>query len=63
MRSSVLTAFERAVNVLQENSDVLHESARQLLEKETLDTPDLERIFAEIKPAPAEIARATPPCG
>jgi hypothetical protein len=37
--------------------------ARLLLEKETLDTADLERLFSSLKPAPATFTPAAAPCG
>ncbi len=63
VRKSVLTSFERATSVLTANRAVLEESARLLLEKETLDTPDIERLFASVKPAPATFTAAVAPCG
>ena len=62
VRTLVLTAFERAVAVLTENRAVLEESSRLLLAKETLDAPELERIFAAVKRAPAAYAAAASPC-
>ena len=62
VRKNVLTAFERATSVLTDNRDVLEESARLLLEKETLDTPDLERLFKSVKPAAATFTPAVAPC-
>jgi cell division protease FtsH len=62
VRTLVSTAFERAVAVLTENREVLEESSRLLLEKETLEASDLERIFAAVKSAPAVFAAAAPPC-
>jgi cell division protease FtsH len=62
VRRNVLTAFERATTILTQNRDLLERSARQLLEKETLDTPDLEQLFASIKPAPATFTPASAPC-
>jgi cell division protease FtsH len=62
VRRNVLTAFERATTILTQNRDLLEQSARQLLEKETLDAPDLERLFAAIKPAPATFTPASAPC-
>jgi ATP-dependent Zn protease len=53
VRKTVLAAFERATGVLAENRALLEQSARLLLQKETLDTPDLERLFAGMKPTPA----------
>lgn len=64
VRNTVLTAFERATAVLAGNRELLEESARRLLEKETLDSPDLERLFARVKPAPATSSpAASPACG
>jgi cell division protease FtsH len=57
VRKNVRTAFERATAVLTENRELLEESARLLLERETLDTPDLERLFRSVKRA----APSTPP--
>jgi cell division protease FtsH len=51
IRKIVLTAFERASAVLEDNRNLLDESARMLLEKETLDTPDLMRLFTSVKQA------------
>ncbi|MGV8040359.1 MAG: ATP-dependent zinc metalloprotease FtsH [Thermoanaerobaculaceae bacterium] len=62
VRTLVLTAFERATAVLADNRGVLEESARQLLQKETLDTADLERLFAAVRRAPATTAAASAPC-
>jgi cell division protease FtsH len=62
VRKNVLTAFQRATAVLTENREVLEASARELLQKETLDAPDLERLFASIKPAPTNFVPATMPC-
>jgi cell division protease FtsH len=53
VRKAVLSAFERASGMLTANRALLETSARLLLQKETLDTPDLERLFAAVKPAPA----------
>ena len=61
VRKNVLTAFERATSVLTNNRDLLEESARLLLEKETLDTPDLTRLFESVKPA-AAFTPAVAPC-
>jgi cell division protease FtsH len=56
VRQTVLAAFERATAVLTENRALLDESARLLLQKETLDTPDLERLFATVESAPPQTA-------
>jgi cell division protease FtsH len=60
VRRNVLTAFDRATAVLRDNRELLEESARLLLEKETLDTPDLERLFRSVKPAAAFVPAVAP---
>jgi cell division protease FtsH len=62
VRRNVLTAFQRASAILTENRDVLESSARLLLEKETLDAPDLERLFAQVRPASSTFTPAAAPC-
>ncbi|MBN2192883.1 MAG: ATP-dependent zinc metalloprotease FtsH [Polyangiaceae bacterium] len=62
IRRIVLTAFERAVAVLEDNREVLERSARLLLEKETLDASDLESLFREVTRAPATAKLANVPC-
>ncbi|MCU0692505.1 MAG: ATP-dependent zinc metalloprotease FtsH [Polyangiaceae bacterium] len=62
VRKNVLTAFERATSVLTDNRGLLQESARLLLEKETLDTADLTRLFKSVKPAAATYTPAVAPC-
>ncbi len=51
VRRTVLTSFDRARAILIENREVLEESARLLLDKETLDAADLARLFARLVPA------------
>ncbi len=60
VRKNVLTAFERASAVVTDNRDLLERSARLLLEKETLDTPDLTRLFQSVKSAAAFTPAAAP---
>jgi cell division protease FtsH len=62
VRKAVLTAFDRAVAILRDNRPVLEETARLLLEKETLDAADLQRLFTPVKPAATNVAAAVPPC-
>jgi cell division protease FtsH len=62
VRKTVLTSFERATSVLVHNRELLEESARLLLAKETLDAPDLERLFRSVKPASAGVAPAIAAC-
>ncbi|HAL37012.1 MAG TPA: cell division protein FtsH [Polaromonas sp.] len=49
VRSIVGTAFERAVALLTEQRDVLETAAAELLEKETLNEPDLQRLREALK--------------
>jgi cell division protease FtsH len=62
VRKNVLTAFERAVHVLQENRELLEESSKMLLIKETLDTDDLEQLFKSVNPAPKDFPDADVSC-
>jgi cell division protease FtsH len=62
VRTLVLTSFQRATAVLEENRAVLEESARRLLEKETLDTADLQQLFKSLKGASTTFAAVIPPC-
>jgi cell division protease FtsH len=63
VRTLVLTSFQRARAVLEENRVVLEESAQRLLQKETLDTADLEQLFKSLKSATATFSPVVPPCG
>jgi len=58
VRKAVRTAFDRAVAILQQNRVVLEESARRLLQKETLETTDLHELFQSVTPAPTATAVA-----
>jgi len=62
VRKTVMTAFERSTEVLTNNRELLEESARMLLAKETLEAPDLEQLFKTVKPASAARASAVSPC-
>ncbi|MBK8014405.1 MAG: ATP-dependent zinc metalloprotease FtsH [Deltaproteobacteria bacterium] len=63
VRKNVLTAFDRAAHILEENRAVLELGARRLLEQETLDEGDLATLFAEVKPAAEPMKQASMPCG
>lgn len=63
VRKIVATAFERARSILEENRSLLEDSARLLLQEETLDEHDLRQIFKAVKPAPDDFQSAEPPCG
>jgi cell division protease FtsH len=62
VRTLVLTSFERAKGVLEQNRAVLEESAQRLLQEETLDAADLAQLFKPLKGAPTTFAPAVPPC-
>ena len=62
VRKAVLTAFDRAVGVLTENRAVLDESSKSLLQKETLDAPELEQLFNSLKIAPEHFAASISRC-
>ena len=62
VRSAVATAFTRARDILAANRGLLEHSAAELLEKETLDSDDLVRLFANIVPAPESFLKIQVPC-
>lgn len=45
MRSLIDTAYNKAEKLLEENIDKLHRVAQELLEKETIDGQEFERLF------------------
>ncbi|HAR34065.1 MAG TPA: cell division protein FtsH, partial [Desulfobacter sp.] len=62
VRKKVLTAFDRSVHILEENREILEESARRLLKHETLEAKDLEELFQTLKPASSDFAQSAPEC-
>jgi cell division protease FtsH len=50
VRGMVEENYQRAKTILTEHLDLLNRVAEMLLEKETLDLKDLDRIIAEVKP-------------
>ncbi|MEQ8195715.1 MAG: ATP-dependent zinc metalloprotease FtsH, partial [Rhodospirillales bacterium] len=54
VREIIKAAFDRAVAILSANRDVLEETARRLLEKETLDEQDLGTLTATLEKAAPE---------
>ena len=62
VRRKVLTAFDRSVHILEENREILEESARRLLKHETLEAKDLEELFQTLKPASSDFAQSAPEC-
>lgn len=45
IRSIVTSAFDRAVKILSDNIDILHRLSEELLEREILDSDEIERII------------------
>ncbi len=58
VKEIVDAAFERARSILKKNRNLLAESAVLLLEKETLDSSELEKLFSRIVPQGDETAPA-----
>ena len=50
VRGIVEDNYQRAKTILTEHLDLLNRIAEMLLEKETLDLKDLDRIITEVKP-------------
>lgn len=63
VRKAVATAFARARDILTNNRELLLQSAAELLEKETLDYPDLTRLFRDVKPADPDFKPVNVSCG
>jgi cell division protease FtsH len=53
----VENCYEKAKAILTEHLDILHAIAQELLEKETLQKSDIDRIIESIKPG---LISATP---
>jgi cell division protease FtsH len=60
VRSIVTGAYEKASKLIKDNLDTLHGMANALLEKETLDGEDIDKIMGEAKESPKEEAEAVP---
>jgi cell division protease FtsH len=60
VRGIVTGAYERATSLIKDNLDSLHRMANALLEKETLDSGDIDKIMGEAKESPKEEAEAVP---
>jgi cell division protease FtsH len=58
VRSIVTGGYERAIKLIKDNLDILHHMAEALLEKETLDAEDIDKIMAGDKESPKEEAEA-----
>jgi cell division protease FtsH len=62
--SIVKSCYDRTRKILRDNSDILERMAQELLEKETIDARDIERIMAGgayVAPAEEVIVAATDP--
>lgn len=53
VRGLVSGAFARARSILQANHTLLEESAKRLLQQETLDEEQLKELAARVRLAPA----------
>jgi len=60
VRGIVTGAYEKASKLIKDNLDTLHRMANALLEKETLDSEDIDKIMGEAKESPKEEAEAVP---
>lgn len=49
MKAILDAAFARALGILETNRDILESSARELLERETLEAAELRRLTADLK--------------
>jgi cell division protease FtsH len=58
VRSIVTGGYERATKLIKDNLDTLHRMAAALLEKETLDAEDIDKIMADGKEPPKEDVEA-----
>ena len=60
VRRIVTGSYGRATKLIKDNLDTLHRMATALLEKETLDAEDIDKIMAEGKEPPKEDVEAVP---
>jgi len=60
VHSIILNAYEVAKKILTENKDKLTRTSEALLERETLESGELEALFSESAPLPLPEATATP---
>jgi len=54
----VINAYERAKKLLSDNLDLLDAVAKTLLERETIDGPDLDKIIGDLRPVASNEAQA-----
>jgi cell division protease FtsH len=50
VRRIIMENYERAINLLKANMDVLHRLAKELLDREVLDNNEIEQIINEVSP-------------
>jgi cell division protease FtsH len=58
VRNIVTGAYEKASQLIKDNLDTLHHMAEALLEKETLDSGDIDKIMEEVRKPPREEVEA-----
>ena len=54
VRDLVTGAYNNAKRLISENIDILHKMAKALLEKETLDSKDIDKIMAKVTKGPSD---------
>jgi len=50
VRRIIMENYERAINLLKANMDLLHRLAKELLDREVLDNNEIEKIINEVSP-------------
>jgi cell division protease FtsH len=50
VRNIVMENYERAINLLKANLNLLHRLAKELLDREVLDNNEIEKIINEVSP-------------
>ena len=50
VRRIIMENYERAINLLEANMDLLHRLAKELLDREVLDNNEIEKIINEVSP-------------
>jgi cell division protease FtsH len=60
IRELVQAAFDRAMGILEANRELLEETAHELLERETLEGPELDGILAQVRLEDGNTGEAEP---
>jgi cell division protease FtsH len=60
VRGIVSRAYGKTTQLIKDNMDTLHKMAQALLEKETLNTKDIDEIMGPVKEAPSDVKSAPP---